>query len=175
MVKRLRQLYNALTADFSFSDVLYMRARLDEQEVQLFFQMGVMEQKHAVNTARTVERLIKKAVKPVDKKLLIKAALLHDVGKLQGSMKVWHKGACIFMDRFFPEKAQQMASFDEPKGSLAYALYVYYNHPRIGARKVEKISSDYRLPILIRFHHEKKRPKELATELYYLQKADELS
>ena len=172
MVKRFKQFYNALTAKFNFADVLYVRARLNDSEAQLFFQMGIAEQVHAVNTAKAVEKLLEKAVKSVDRKILLKAALLHDVGKIKGSMKLWHKSACVLFDEFCPCKAQRLASFEQPKGSLAYALYVYYHHPRIGARKLEKISGGYRLCALVRFHHEKKSPEEIATELYYLKTAD---
>ena len=174
MVKRMKQLYNALTAKFNFAEVLYIRALLNDAETQLFFQMGVAEQIHAVNTAKTVEKLLEKAVKSMDRKILLKAALLHDAGKIQGSMKLWHKSACVLLDRFCPRKAQRLASFEQPKGSLAYALYVYYHHPRIGARKLEKISGDYRLCALVRFHHEKKGPEKIANELYYLKSADEM-
>lgn len=175
MVKRVRQFYDALTTDFDFSDVIYVRSILDEQEALLFFQMGRIEQKHAVNVAKTAEQLILKAKRPIDKTLLTKAALLHDIGKANGSMLLWHKVACVLLDKFDPQKAKSMASFEQPKGSLAYALYVYYNHPRIGARKIENIYGDYRLAMLVRAHHDDKRPKEIAGELYFLQKADEMN
>lgn len=175
MFKRVKQFYTALTEDFSFDDALYVRHYLDDREAVLFFYMGLLEQKHSVNTARTAEKLIKRATRPVDKNLLLKAALLHDIGKTRGSMKLWHKVACVVLGKFKPQKAKSMATFEQPKGSLAYALYVHYNHPRLGARKLENIGSDYRLCTLVRRHHEKELPKEVAAEMYFLRKADDMN
>ncbi len=112
MIKRVKQFYKALTAGFDFADALYVRAVLDEQEALLFFQMGPLERKHAVNVAKTAERLTAGVKRPIDRQLLLKAALLHDIGKVEGSMALWHKVACVLLDKISPLRAKAMASFE---------------------------------------------------------------
>ena len=178
MFNRVKQFFHAVTAKVSFADALYVREMLDISETVLFFAMSVEDQRHAIDVAHTVERLYDKMraekKEKIDVELLVKAALLHDIGRVKGDMKIYQKALCVLLDKWDPKYARSLTKPKGEKGTLSHAVFVYYNHPGIGAEKLEAINEDPRMVYLVGRHHSNKKDKEseLYKELVLLKKAD---
>lgn len=178
MFNRIKQFFHAITAKVSFADALYVREMLGMDETILFFAMSIEDQRHAIDVAHTVEHLYDKMSEEkkekIDGHILVKAALLHDVGRVKGDMKIHQKVLCVLLDKWDPQHARLLAKSNGDKGSLAHAFLAYYRHPKIGAEKLEEIGADSRIVYLVRHHHSKKKDKEneLYKELTLLKKAD---
>ncbi len=96
--------------------------------------MSLPDQRHALNVAYTVLKLTHDK-QPAVKRLLVKSALLHDIGKIQGDISVADKVITVLADMFFPEIGRSWGQYGRG-GSLAnlrHAFYVYYYHPARGA------------------------------------------
>ncbi|MCR5757576.1 MAG: HD domain-containing protein [Selenomonas sp.] len=166
----MKQFYRAITARITPADRQWVAENLSTEAQVLFYAMHPADQYHALHVAKTALALW--AQHPAgDRSLLLRAALLHDVGRVQGDMDIWGKVLAVLLKHFLPEWSRHLGSL--PEGWLGHILYVYYHHPEIGALKLEKIGLASEAA-LVRRHHtpaEEKEPPELAL----LRAADELN
>lgn len=174
MFRRIKQFILALDPKVTFSQTVYIQKILEKKHANLFFSMSQADQIHSLKVAETVERLLSKSRENMDKELLIRAALLHDIGKNKRYSDVWYKTACVLMDTFFKEYAQTVAIENTEKFFLSKALYYYYNHPKIGAEKLRDVNNEEKLALLVEWHHDKSK-QHLLLELKILQQADDLN
>lgn len=155
--KRVKQFFMALTAQISAEDGKYISAHLNSAEQKLFFAMSKIDRFHSLRTAYTVERMIIEDKKDIDRKFLIRCALLHDVGRVKGDLGLAAKIFTVLVTNFFPDLADKL----ERGGN--HAIYIYRHHAQIGARKLQKIGL-YREAKIIAQHHSPPKsadPKEL--------------
>ena len=178
MLNRIHQFYQAISADMTDVELAYVKRRLEGKERDLFFSMGVMEQVHAYNVARTVENLLKKkewvSLEP-RREFLLRLALLHDVGKEKGDLNLLLKVMTVLLDEIMPFYAKKLAIKGElaPKGTLQHALYIYYHHAEIGARKLLEVGCNEEAFIIADHHKEDTEKDTLALKLLRL--ADQLN
>jgi putative nucleotidyltransferase with HDIG domain len=103
-----------------------------------------------------------------------KAALLHDVGKSGGRIRLWHRVAKVLLDAFWAGWAERLAS-DDPD-SWRYPFHVQAHHAARGAEMVRKAGGSSELAALIADHHkaveETARQGVDARRLCQLQRAD---
>ncbi len=174
MLSRLRQFLFALTDRVSFAETVQVRKLLDKDEAKLFFAMSVIDQKHCLRVCRTAVKILDASNICLDKPLLIKAALLHDIGKEPSGTVLWDKVICVLVAGFLPEYARARASEKADRGSLSRLLYVYFNHAAMGAQKLRALGADWRLALLVEQHHGLSDDPALP-ELAVLRQADELN
>ena len=141
---------------------------LEEAGLFLFNQMSYADQKHAVNVGRYLLSA-KVDTTGADLKLLIKAALLHDVGKVKGEISWWNRLIVGVIRRCFPKLRQKRAKRGE-KG-LNHALYVDLTHPDRGAYMAQSLGIDSKVVSLIKHHHDPLN-EQVSLELVLLQAAD---
>ena len=170
MMQRIRQFYRAVRARITPVDKQWLEGILPADAQKLFYAMHPADQYHALNVARTAMRLSSE-YSTVDKALLLRAALLHDVGRVQGDMDIMGKVLAVLVKHYFPQKAQQLAK--KQNGWLGHIMYVYYHHPEIGASKLETIGMVEEAAI-IRWHHAPSAGNE-SPELVILRAADDLN
>lgn len=174
---RVRQFWRAVRAKVRDEDLEFMRAHVPEQARPFFLGMHPADQVHALNVARTVLELAAgEAGGGADQELLLRCALLHDIGRQRGSMDVWGKVLAVLADKWLPEKLWQKFLRTEGKAlkeKPGYALYVYREHPRLGAAMLESVGLREEAGIILR-HHEPMREGEPA-ELVLLRRADALN
>ena len=174
MFNRINQFFSALNPKITFAQTIYVQEVLDAEQARLFFNMSLADQSHCLKVAKTVEMLAAKYKQNIDKQLLIKAALLHDIGKNKKYSDVWYKTACVLMETLFPDYAAKIAAENTDKIFLSKALYYYYNHPQIGADKLRDLSNEEKLALLVAWHHDKSK-QNILPELKLLQQADNLN
>jgi len=168
---RVEQLLRALTAQHVISERRLKRAAelLSPEAKALFVRQAPQDQRHAL---AVYETLLEGGHTNED---LLKAALLHDVGKAAAQAPPWQRGVFVLADRF----AQRMLGRVLRDGgeSRRSPLITYAKHAEIGARWAEKAGCSAATVELIEHHED--RPDACQTEqdrlLAALQAADSMN
>lgn len=183
MLRRIFQVIHALTAKMESQDYRLVAAYLDAREQSLFYAMDINSQKHAVKVALTCLNLAARHPS-VNRKLLVRAALLHDIGKQQGDLTTLYRIIFVITDKLFPWLGMTLAKQgnalirqqlpDLPWQKLRHAFFVLYSHPVLGSRKAEAVGVEPEILELIARHHNPHLPGE-PLELTILREADNLN
>ncbi|HLU83655.1 MAG TPA: HD domain-containing protein [Trueperaceae bacterium] len=128
-------------------------------EYQLFMRLSPSERAHGIEVARRVL-----GVRPAAPSALVRAALLHDVGKLGFGSNVWHRVAAHLMPSSSAPAEPRLAG-------LAGARQAQTHHGDYGAALIVAAAGDRRVAELVRLHH---RPGN-DPEAQLLHEADELT
>lgn len=123
---------------------------LRSEQIALFESMPSPEQRHALAVLHTLQDMgqVESA--------LGQAALLHDVGKMEGSIRLWHRVLTVVLQSLAPGLLLQMAR-DEPS-SWRYPFFVQLWHASRSADMATQVGADPLAVALIRWHHT--RPEE---------------
>ncbi len=172
MLKRIKQVISALTAEIDEEDKDFIEKHLDQREQTLFWAMNLPDQRHALNVAYTAFGLAEQIVN-VDEVMLIKASLLHDVGKVFGDVSTFDKIVTVIADRFAPTWSKQWAKLGKGNrlDNLRHAFYIYFHHAKRSEAKLQAIGLT-ELATLVSKHH-KAPAGDDPLELILLRKADE--
>lgn len=174
MLRRASQFFHALTAHLSAEDRAFVETWLPEEAARtLFGAMTIADQCHALRTARTADKLrfASPAGAVADRRLLIRTALLHDVGRQKGDMGTGGKVLTVLLAAALPHWAE--ARGEKASGGLASLLHVYYHHPEIGAARLRQIGLSDEARLVARHH----APADAddPPELILLRQADRLN
>ena len=154
---------------------------LDANELFLFDQMAPWDQYHTVNTAMyALKKCTGVGSRPntditvvgetkIHLLTLIKAALLHDIGKVKGYAGLPTRLYVSFIRRAFPNYRRRHANHSGNR--IQHALYVDLVHPVRGAYMALSAGVHPAVADLIRRHHDEPRDSD-SIELKILQKAD---
>jgi hypothetical protein len=121
---RVRQFTLALGAHVSRERTNDLAPYLHRPQLELFNRMSSMDQHHC----RAVFRALQ-AAGHRDPSLL-NAALLHDVGKTLGPVRIWHRVLAVLTKTLVPRLWESM---DANPGSWLYPLYVHRQHATMGS------------------------------------------
>jgi putative nucleotidyltransferase with HDIG domain len=171
---RIKQFFAALTAEVTAADREFAVAWLCAAERALFYAMNLPDQYHALQVARTARRLAAGRA-DIDRELLVRSALLHDVGKVKGDVSTFDKTVAVLAHRLVPEKAEGWGRLGRGGriANLRHALHVYFHHPARGAALVAAAGGDERLTDIIARHHQSPAAGD-PPELALLREADAL-
>ncbi len=165
MRKRVRQFVSALTAKITPADALFVRSLLDVREQALFFGMDKADQRHSIDVSETCLKILQAGNRQVNRQLLLKAALLHDVGKQAGNLKLHDRISVVLLRRFMPALFFRLA--EEHGTPFHISLY----HPDIGMNLCRRAGCPQDLLNLIA-RHQTGGP---GVELEILMQADQLN
>jgi hypothetical protein len=141
MIYRVKQFFWGITARLSREDICLVHKYLNEYERKLFFRLPRNEQVHSIKVARDViEESTKLSVMDAS---LVKAAFLHDIGKIGRGLNVFSKSIIVILNRFMPKILLKLIRLR--------AVNAYYNHPEIAITYLEL--SDEKLNYYILNHH----------------------
>ncbi len=122
---------------------------LPEAGWQLFAEMPRAEQRHALNVWRSLKAAGYRQPE------LAQAALLHDVAKYRGGVKLFHRVAVVLMKAFAPRTWQRLKVLAEPpRSDLRYPLWSHANHPAASAVLAAAAGCSSEAVDLIRRHQE---------------------
>lgn len=150
---RIKQFLWALAASLMTNK--RQEGRLDEikrllgpDELELFRAMSIADQDHSFRVYQTVrervgrdgEELEESGIGPVDINSLFKASLLHDIGRDRDNFSFWAKVYCVIIDRIMRLLSIDIEGVVKNKSNkIARRLKVYYQHPDLSIKKLEKI------------------------------------
>lgn len=170
---RIRQFGHAIFSKMGATEIKYIQSYLTKQEQFLFFAMDRPTQTHCVRVARTCQKLIQKDLM-VNKNLLIRSALLHDIGKTANAITTFHRVAIVLLSLLSPKLFERIACQPRTRGRLGKALWAHINHPVKGAQLAEAANLPPELVYLIKNHHQPYTSEE-PLELTLLRRADQLN
>ena len=148
--KRVKQFYINATDLMTNKDYEYVKIHLNNEEYDLFKKILKSEQKHSVRIAKEIEYIIENnLVDDIDiiqsKNLLIKTALLHDVGKSKQKVNIIEKSIIVILNKL---TKGNIKNFKKSK-----KIQCYYNHSEYSYILLKDIIKDDLILSIIRNHH----------------------
>ena len=107
-MNRVKQFVRAITAHIDSKDRKYISIHLDDMEQDFFYAQSMPDQRHALNvsyTAETIYQSMRSDRDKVDAELLIRSALLHDIGRTKNDMGIHGKVFAVLMHKFIPKES----------------------------------------------------------------------
>ncbi|HEX3032948.1 MAG TPA: HD domain-containing protein [Bacillota bacterium] len=176
MWHRIRQVLHALTARMTSQDYTFTAIYLNPKELQAFEAMDTNSQKHCILVAKTCLELLQDYPKgQIKVTTLVRAALLHDIGKVRGDLGTLDRVIVVMVDRLFPNVGAALSAESRHRNStgLRHAFYIYHNHPSLGVETAIAIGVEREICQLIADHHSSPYTGE-PLELTILRQADNL-
>jgi hypothetical protein len=142
---RVGQFVGALAAAAAPPDITSARGLLPPVLYDLFARMPPADQRHGLAVLAALQ-----AAGETDPTLL-QAALLHDVGKAEAGITVWHRVARVLLARRVPSLWHTVT---ERSTGWRGPFWVVAHHPERGAAWVETAGGDPDLVAIIRYHEQ---------------------
>lgn len=145
--RRLSQGFRALLA-FAIQPELALAQRyLNKRELAAFQKMSRADQLHSLNVLRALLRM-----DPMAPEGLLKAALLHDVGKSRHHLAVWQKSLAVLMTRVAPGLCHRLSQGEAITLWRAPHI-VSRHHARWSGEILREIGADDTVIWLAEHHH----------------------
>jgi len=175
MFQRVKQVLSALTAQITPADLMFVREYLTTDEQVLFWGMNMPDQYHSLQVAYTALQLTAHAMN-LDHHLLVKCALLHDVGKIKGDISTVDKIITVLAYHVWPQWAKEWGRLG--RGNLVmnvrHAFYIYFHHAQRSATLLMGANTEIQVVDIVGKHH--KAPEENdPLELVILRRSDDLN
>lgn len=148
--KRVKQFYINATDLMKNEDYDYVKRKLNNEEYKLFNKILKSEQKHSVRIAKEIEFIIdNNLIDDIDiienKNLLIKAALLHDIGKSKQKVNIIEKSIIVILNKLTKGRLKKIQKSKK--------IQCYYNHSEYSYNLLKDIIEDDLILNIIKNHH----------------------
>lgn len=161
MNRRIKQFLLGIFSRLNSEDLDYINGKLDNDIRGIFADLSGYEKKHSVLTAKAIEKYLEDNNK-VDPDL-VKAALLHDIGKTRYHLNIIQKSVLVIFDYITGEKIK--------KYSGNKSIHIFYNHGEIGYDILKSMGYNDRILSIVRNHHNKSKNSD---DLEILRKFDDM-
>ena len=144
MIYRVKQFLWAITSIFKKIDNKVLEKYLDDKEINLFKHLKKSEQHHSIRVCKDSLKLCKE--NNLNKNKMAKIALLHDIGKIEGSLNIIEKSILVILNKV---TKGMMSNIKNNK-----KIDLYYNHPIKGVNILKSINKyDDEFLDAIKYHH----------------------
>jgi putative nucleotidyltransferase with HDIG domain len=175
MINRIKQVISALTACILPEDEAFVALHLNKEEQNLFWNMNLPDQRHALNVAYAAGRMAQVRPGACNQEVAVKCALLHDVGKVSGDVSTADKIIAVLAHHVCPTWVERWGQFG--RGSrlenLRHAFFIYFHHAERSAALLTDIHTGKLMVTIVRNHH-KVPAEDDPPELAVLRAADRL-
>lgn len=171
-LQRAKQFWHAIVSTLGPEEIEFVQKSLTKQEQSLFFAMDRPTQTHCFRVAQTCLELSANH-KNLDQVLLLKTALLHDIGKPANCITTLDKVLIVLINAFIPSLFGKIVNSSRC-GRFIKACQTHINHPAKGAELAARAHLPKQLISLIENHHKPPHIED-TPELVILRKADELN
>lgn len=147
---RVKQFALSVTSKMTKDDEDFLKQYLNNEEIILFNKLSVDERKHSVRVARSVKdelalNMCTSKETGLQEDDIIKASLLHDIGKITVRSNPIEKSIIVILDKITSGKLKNMTDNRKVKS--------YYNHGIIGYEMLKKYGYNEEFLELVRDHH----------------------
>lgn len=146
--KRIKQFYIGFTSIFkkiTREDLELVKSHLNEVEYSLFNKYYEYDKKHVLRVAKDIEKICNdEGINSSKKSLLIKTALLHDMGKIKAKINILDRVILVLLNKMLGDKAKSLK---------IKKVQVYYNHGFMGYEILKDYIKDDEILFLIKNHH----------------------
>jgi hypothetical protein len=140
---KISRLCRALSPAQARPDDAWASQQLPAPELEIYNRIDPRDREHAVRVAQKLLELHPEASSEV-----IRAALLHDCGKLVRPYNIFER---VMVGLIAPEGPRSSQTSSSPQAQTA--MDVRNNHPQIGANLILEAGGDSRVAELVRIHH----------------------
>jgi hypothetical protein len=147
-VYRVSQFFRALVAWVSKQELGLLSEYLTPTQVELFQRMPRCDQRHGLEVFYVLRR------KQHDDHDLLVAALLHDVGKSGGRLRLWHRVLIVLIKALGPQLLLLDRLASDESNSWRYPFFIHRHHPELGAALAQAAGCSPITVELIRRHQE---------------------
>ena len=148
--KRVKQFYVNVTDKMTEKDYDYANEILNKKELELFMKLSKSEQKHSIRIAKDIEFIIdnnetddEEILK--NRNLLMKSALLHDIGKITKRLNVIDKSIIVILNKLTKGKLKSIKKSKK--------IQCYHNHSSYGYEILKDIIDDTVILDIVKNHH----------------------
>lgn len=152
---RIKQFYWSITAKINEEDINYLKKYLNDNEIALFNELAVIDQKHSINVAKNLEKYCD--TNKIKKDILVKSGILHDIGKVGYKSNVFNKSIMVLLNKFTKGKVKKYKNIK--------MVDMYYNHAELGYNILKGCNSDDELLYLIKNHHNTEIKEDIYLDL----------
>ncbi|WP_446898175.1 HDIG domain-containing metalloprotein [Clostridium sp. LBM24168] len=128
--------------------MIFLNNILNDNDLRLFNRLSISEQKHSIKVAYDVEKICSE--RNINSELLLKAALLHDIGKIFKRFNIIDKSIMVLLDKITRSRIKKICNL-----SKMSKISVYYNHAELGANLLHKLGYNEYIIYLVRNHDNK--------------------
>lgn len=148
--KRVKQFYVNVTDKMTEKDYDYAKEILNSKELELFMKLSKSEQKHSIRIAKDIEFIIDNNETDDEdilknRNLLIKSALLHDIGKITKRLNVIDKSIIVILNKLTKGKLKNIEKSKK--------IQCYYNHSSYGHEILKDMIEDEIILDIVKNHH----------------------
>lgn len=173
IINRIRQFWYALFSRIGSKEISFVEQYLNKEEQFLFYNMDLPTQTHCIRVAQTCLKLLPKD-KKVNLNVLIKAALLHDIGKPANFIRTIDRVLIVLLSTFLPQTYNKILNIKSSDYHIFNAFKAHAKHPTRGAAIARKQKINNEIIYLIESHHRSINHDD-TWELKLLKKADEMN
>lgn len=145
MLQRAKQFFRATFARVRRAEYALVEARLSPAQAALFRRMPRCDQRHCLDVFNTLYDA------GYQDEALLQAALIHDVGKVEGRLTLGHRVAVVLLERFAPGWLARLAA--DGRGWKA-PFVVHVRHAHLGAQRAARAGCLPDTVMLIDRHHD---------------------
>lgn len=137
-----------LIKGISDKEAKFVADNLNKRELELFNSLTIYDKQHSIRVAKSVERIvISQNIVGEHKNILIKSALLHDIGKSKAKFLIIDRVIIVLIISIYGNKICKLNN---------NKINIYYNHAYIGYEILKDLGLSDKILFLVKNHHEEK-------------------